>query len=230
MIVGYHAIWSAYGFWLPNDPRGSWSDFVGSWELFRTGGQATKTTETRSLARNTHDRAERLAVNELLQRPPVVFTGTQARAVARGFAGYVERSGVPVRACAILPNHVHLVVGRSNASIENVVIQLKMHATNRLVAEGIHPFQHLKPPSGPPPKCWAQGCWKVFLDPEDVDRSIRYVENNPVKDGLRPQKWNFVSPVSREAKPSAGPPPTPQVSREAEPSAGPPPAKPSLPG
>src|SRR4051812_39201122 len=32
MIVGYHVIFSAYGFWLPNDPRGSWSDFVGSWE------------------------------------------------------------------------------------------------------------------------------------------------------------------------------------------------------
>src|SRR4051812_43899841 len=33
MIVGYHVIFSTYGFWLPNDPRGSWSDFVGSWEL-----------------------------------------------------------------------------------------------------------------------------------------------------------------------------------------------------
>jgi len=37
MIRAYHAIFTAYGFWLPNDPRGSWSDFVGSWELFRFG-------------------------------------------------------------------------------------------------------------------------------------------------------------------------------------------------
>ena len=37
MILGSHVIFSAYGFWLPNDPRGSWSDFVGSWELFRFG-------------------------------------------------------------------------------------------------------------------------------------------------------------------------------------------------
>lgn len=35
MIHGYHLIWGAYGFWLPNDPRGSWSDFVYSWELER---------------------------------------------------------------------------------------------------------------------------------------------------------------------------------------------------
>ncbi len=37
MIVGYHIIFGMYGFWLPNDPRGSWSDFVGSWELYRFG-------------------------------------------------------------------------------------------------------------------------------------------------------------------------------------------------
>ena len=33
MVRWYHLIISAYGFWLPNDPRGSWSDFVGAWEL-----------------------------------------------------------------------------------------------------------------------------------------------------------------------------------------------------
>jgi len=30
MVLGTHLILTAYGFWLPNDPRGSWSDFVGS--------------------------------------------------------------------------------------------------------------------------------------------------------------------------------------------------------
>ena len=37
MIVGYHVIFGVYGFWLPNDPRGSWSEFVASWELARFG-------------------------------------------------------------------------------------------------------------------------------------------------------------------------------------------------
>ena len=37
MVHGYHAIFGTYGFWLPNDPRGSWSDFVGAWELVRFG-------------------------------------------------------------------------------------------------------------------------------------------------------------------------------------------------
>jgi hypothetical protein len=39
MVVGYHLIWTAYGWWLPNDPRGSSSheircaDIVGLGEL-----------------------------------------------------------------------------------------------------------------------------------------------------------------------------------------------------
>src|SRR5271168_1526378 len=82
MVFGYHVVFSAYGFWLPNDPRGSWSDFVGSWELFRQG-PATKTTETRSLAHIEHDRAQRLAAKKTLKYPPVEFTGVQARAVGR---------------------------------------------------------------------------------------------------------------------------------------------------
>ena len=44
MIHGYHVIWGTYGFWMPNDPRGSWSDFVHSWELARFG-RATKSLD-----------------------------------------------------------------------------------------------------------------------------------------------------------------------------------------
>ncbi len=65
MIVGYHTIFGMYGFWLPNDPRGSWSDFVGAWTLFRYGS-ATKTNDRRSAAHDAHDRAERLASYSVL--------------------------------------------------------------------------------------------------------------------------------------------------------------------
>jgi len=83
MIVGYHLIFGTYGFWLPNDPRGSWSDFIGSWELLRYG-TATKTTDRRSLAQRAHDHNQRLAAKAALKYPAVELTGEQARAVARG--------------------------------------------------------------------------------------------------------------------------------------------------
>src|SRR4051812_46738080 len=155
MIVGYHIIFGAYGFWLPNDPRGSWSAFVGAWELFRYG-RATTTTERCSLAYRDHDRAWRLAAKAALRRPPVQFTGVQARAAGRGFARYVEQSGLLVWACAVLPDHVHLVVGRPAMTVEQLVIQLKGSATKQLVEEGIHPFGDVKDKHGRPPKCFAR--------------------------------------------------------------------------
>src|SRR3954447_21179718 len=108
MVLGYHVIFGAYGFWLPNDPRGSWSDFVGAWDLFRYGN-ATKTNEQRSVASRRHDVALRLATKQALRRPAVGLSGVQAQAVGRGFAAYAKRSGLFVWACATLPDHVHLV-------------------------------------------------------------------------------------------------------------------------
>ena len=75
MILAYHLIMTMYGFWLPNDPRGSWSEFVRAWELFRFGGPATKTILRRSLARDPHDVAKRLEMKRHLARDPVLLSG-----------------------------------------------------------------------------------------------------------------------------------------------------------
>lgn len=124
MILAYHAIFSTYGFWLPNDPRGSWSDYIRHWELLRFG-PATKTTLRRSLARDEHDIHARLEAKETLQHPPVLFTGEQALAVARGFAHAGAEAGYVFHACSILPEHVHLVVARHERPIERIVAHLK---------------------------------------------------------------------------------------------------------
>jgi len=40
-----------------------------------------------------------------------------------------------------------------------------------------------------------RGCWKVFLnDLEAVRRAIRYVNDNPVRAGLKRQTWPFITP------------------------------------
>ena len=80
MVHGHHLIISAYGFWLPNDPRGSWSDFVRAWELAKFG-EATKVETRRSVAAAPHDRRLRAAAKEALKYPAVEFTGLQALSV-----------------------------------------------------------------------------------------------------------------------------------------------------
>jgi REP element-mobilizing transposase RayT len=194
MVVAYHLILSAYGFWLPNDPRGSWSDFVYAYELYRFA-PATKVNDDRSHAYDAHDRRKRLKAKKYLERKPVIFNGLQARAIARGFAHFVERSGIIVHACAIMPDHVHLVVARHRYAIEYISRLLKGAATNELIAEGIHPFREESYGDRRCPPEWARGEWSVFIDNEDQLRAaIRYVNKNPTRDGLKAQHWNFVTP------------------------------------
>ena len=87
-VLAYHLVLTNYGFWLPNDPRGSWSDFVRAFELYATAGPTTKTSEgtRRSVADQPHNHVARQHAKSKLARPPVVWTGRQARAVAQGFA------------------------------------------------------------------------------------------------------------------------------------------------
>ena len=77
MVNAAHLVFTCYGFWLPNDPRGSWSDFVRSWDLLQFG-DPTKTDERRSLANNPHDRERRKAAKSALRYEPVRLTGLQA--------------------------------------------------------------------------------------------------------------------------------------------------------
>lgn len=126
------------------------------------------------------------------------LSGRQARAIARGFGTACKRSGFVVYACAILHNHVHLVIARHAYWIERVVAQFKGAAAHQLRSEGLHPFEQHALKDGSVPSCWSEGLRKVFLNTDDEIRDrIKYVEDNPVEAGLRPQKWSFVLPFSR---------------------------------
>ena len=100
MIIAYHIILTAYGFWLPNDPRGSWSTAVWAKHL-RPFGQATKVDTHRSLAKIAHNHKMRHDAKRNLKYPPVSCTGVQARATARGFATIVKQLDMTVHACAV---------------------------------------------------------------------------------------------------------------------------------
>jgi hypothetical protein len=200
LCIGYHLIVTAYGFWLPNDPRGSWSEFVRAWELQRFG-PATKVDDRRSVARKPHDRKLRLEAKRALVRRPVEFTGVQARAISRGFGDHVRRTGIAVHACSILPTHAHLVVGRDPVTIYQISRLLKGSATTELNREGLHPFADAPFQNGALPTPWTRHEWACFpFSLDDVRRAIRYVENNPLKERKRAQRWDFVTPFDVERR------------------------------
>jgi REP element-mobilizing transposase RayT len=142
-----HIVFGVYGFWLPNDPRGSWSEFVGACESFRFR-PATKVETRISLAHRPHDRAARRAAQQAL-------TGGQARAVGRGFTASARKGGATLLACAILLEHIHLVVARHRCKVDWIVNQLKGAATRQLLEESLHSFAQWRRPEGRVPMCWA---------------------------------------------------------------------------
>jgi REP element-mobilizing transposase RayT len=193
MVHGYHVILGMYGFWLPNDPRGSWSAFVAAWELLRFG------TTTRSLDRaellTPAEEKQRQEAKQYLKYPPVKLNDRQALAVGKGFAIGKKKCNLTIWACSILPEHVHLVIGRHRYEVEKTTNLLKGAATRQLRADDLDPMSAYDRPPRRPRSPWARGEWKVFLDTDEaIENAIRYVEENPVKEGKRRQEWSFVEP------------------------------------
>ncbi|MCI0363743.1 MAG: transposase, partial [Phycisphaerales bacterium] len=106
-----------------------------------------------------------------------------------------------VHACSIMPDHVHLVVCRGARIIEQIAGHLKSFATRQLNDEGIHPLANFRK-NGETPSIWARGTrWTRYLNSiDDMVRSIKYVEDNPAKDGLPRQHWNFVTPYAAASR------------------------------
>ncbi|MBM4092306.1 MAG: hypothetical protein FJ276_23195 [Planctomycetes bacterium] len=193
MIHGYHVIMGLYGFWLPNDPRGSWSEFVGAWELLRFG-TTTRTLERTTLLTPEEEELRRTAKLSL-KYPAVELTGVQALSVGRGFGRFCERSRLTIWACSILPEHVHLVIARHRYKVEQAANLLKGEATRQMIRDEVHPMAAYARDGKRMPRAWARGQWSVFLDTEEaITNAIRYVEENPLKEGKRRQKWPFVTP------------------------------------
>jgi REP element-mobilizing transposase RayT len=112
-------------------------------------------------------------------------------AVGRGFAQVVARLELRVLAAAILPNHVHLVVARHLLPPRSLAGLLKRGASRQLTAEGIHPLSGRTHRNGRPISPWGEHSWSVFLPTRAaVRRSILYVEENPIRAGLKRQRWS----------------------------------------
>ncbi len=189
-----------YGFWLPNDQRGSGSDSVRKAEL-RKYGPATKTDGRRSVAWRASDPEIRRLARSELDYPHVEINGRQALAVARGFEREINSFGGAIHALVVLPQHTHLVASEIRYDVRRFAGRLKGAATKQLNAEGIHPLADYREKNGAVPSPWARLPWVVYLFGDaDVRRSIDYVERNPLKEGKQRQRWSFVTPWEGEGE------------------------------
>ncbi|MFH1264098.1 MAG: transposase, partial [Planctomycetota bacterium] len=182
MIIAYHSVFTTYGTWLPNDPRGSYSKEIYKAELAELG-EIKYGRQTPQPGRKVVRRF-RTAATLRLSRPPYYIKGSTRPVVAAAFATVVARLKLSVPACSIMNDHVHLLVLRSKYRIEYVVNQFKGAATSVLELK--------RTP-------WTRRSWNVFLNDEAALRAAAaYVEANPVAAGLKRQVWDFVTPLPPE--------------------------------
>jgi REP element-mobilizing transposase RayT len=184
LVIAYHLIWTAYGWWLPNDLRGIGSTLIRR-DILRDLGKlhfGRKRVQPASWkVREFYENA-----TGLLQQPVLSFAPIEINVIAETFATAVRDFRYTCYACAIMPDHVHLLIRKHKHLAEEMIANFQ-RASHLLLQE--------REMRETPQRTWASGGgWKVFLDhPDDVRRTIGYIDDNPLKIGLPQQRWGFVT-------------------------------------
>jgi REP element-mobilizing transposase RayT len=184
MVIAYHLIWTGYGWWLPNDPRGSGSREVRV-DMLRDLGEVhygrRRIQPPRHLVREFYAEA-----HKRLRFDPLQFDAADRQVIAEAFADTIRTHRYTCYAAAIMPDPVHLLIRKHRERVEQMIDDFQAESRAILCELPTVPGDH---------PVWIQGAWKVFLDtPADIRRTVRYIEQNPGKDGLAPQHWSFVTP------------------------------------
>jgi len=184
MVIAYHLIWTAYGYWLPNDPRGSMSKTIACDVITELGALHYGRKKVQPAAREVREFRNR--ARNVLKYPLLDFGLPDISAIADGLAEAIRRQSYTCYACAIMPEHVHALIRKHKHQAEDMLENLQESSALWLRTAGLRSSDH---------PVWGGPGWKVFLDtPTDICRTIRYIEENPVKWRLPGQQWPFVKP------------------------------------
>ena len=183
MVIAHHLIWTAYGWWLPNDPRGSGSETIRSDVLADLGELHKGRKRVQPTGREIREFYEKAA--PLLKHPLLTFDEAARAEIAAAFGQEIAIQGYTCWACAVMPDHAHVLIRKHKHLAEQMAENLMRASRTRLIETGHRERTH--------PTWIAGDGWKVFLDhPDDVRRTVRYIEQNPAKMRLPAQKWPFV--------------------------------------
>lgn len=182
MIIGYHLNFTAYGWWLPNDPRGSCSHEIRSDILAQLGDLhhgRRRVQPNGAQIREFYNRARSKLKHDLR-----TFGEDEREIIACGFARTIKHCRYTCYACAILPDHVHVLIRKHRDKAETMISNLQQASRDMLIDDGVYPPVH---------PVWGGPGWKVFLEtPSDITRTIRYIERNPLPYNLPMQRHGFV--------------------------------------
>jgi REP element-mobilizing transposase RayT len=85
-----------------------------------------------------------------------------------------------------MPDHVHVMIRKHRDKSEMMIERLQSASREAMIAAGARNPEH---------PVWGGPGWKVYLNTlADMERTVAYIRNNPIKSGLPEQHWGFVTP------------------------------------
>jgi len=169
---------------LPNDPRGSNSGRTYAPELAalaqRHFGRRREQPSPEELREFYRIAARRLA------HPILWFDVGTRETIADAIGGIIARDRLTCYACAVLVDHVHLLIRRHRLGGKEILRSFKEGVRGRLYSSGLVPDVH--------PVFSADECILFKSDVRSVRNCIAYIQDNYPKHGLRPVTHDFVAP------------------------------------
>ncbi len=131
------------------------------------------------MLREFHDAARQMLKHEVLR-----FSAAEVQAIGKSFAEVIGKRSYTCYACAIIPDHIHILIRKHRDMAETMIECLQEKSRESVLRLGGRSADH---------PVWGGPGWKVYLETrDDIARTVCYIENNPRKDGLAPQLWPFV--------------------------------------
>ena len=140
IVIAYHLTWTAYGFWLPNDPRGSMSHCIAADVIAELGTlhYGRKRVQPAGwVVREFRKRAE-----EVLKFPVQRLSINDMNAVAGAIAEAIRQHVYTCYACAIMPDHVHILIRKHKKQAEEMIEDFQSASRLRLRSCGNRAADH----------------------------------------------------------------------------------------
>jgi hypothetical protein len=100
LIIAYHLIWTAYGWWLPNDPRGSGSQTIRNNLIADLGELHYGRKQVQPAARDVREFYRHAAT--VLKYPLLIFAEAERKAIAQSFHQVIKEQHYTCYGCAII--------------------------------------------------------------------------------------------------------------------------------
>lgn len=114
------------------------------------------------------------------------FNDDEIAMVASLIANVIQTRGYTCYGCAIMPDHVHLLIRKHRDKAEEMIGYFQDDTWKALIDANVRPSDH---------PIWGGSGWKVYLNTRiDIERTIRYIEQNPIKANLPAKTYDFVQP------------------------------------